>query len=49
MGKSEPPYNANVSGLAVAEVPAMADQPLVRLADQPYLDVASGLRNKPSR
>ena len=49
MGKSEPPYKASVSGWAVAEVLAMANQPLVHLTDQPYLAVASGLRNIPSR
>ena len=34
MGKSEPPYNASVSGWAVAEVLAMTVQPLVQLAGE---------------
>ena len=42
MGKSEPPYNASFSGLAVAEVLAMADQPLVQLAGDAHLVAMAG-------
>ena len=49
MGKSELPYHGSVSGWVVTEVLAMADQPLVYVANQPYLAVAFGFWNNPLR